>query len=77
MHLSKVAAPDSGGNSASGEVWELGYLGNRSIYRIKTVSGQLLTVFSQNERRTLDWAIDWGDQVHIHWSDEATAALES
>ncbi len=77
MHLSKVATSDSGGNSASGEVWELGYLGNRSIYRIKTVSGQLLTVFSQNERRTLDWAIDWGDQVHIHWSDEATAALES
>jgi len=77
VHLSKTADADSGGNSVCGEVWELGYLGNRSIYRIKTASGTQFTVFSQNERRTLDWAIDWGDQVHVHWSADATAVLEA
>ena len=77
MRLSKTPPTDDRENSVSGEVWELGYLGNRSIYRIKTSDGQLLTVFSQNEKRTLDWAIDWGDRVHVHWSPEATAVLES
>jgi putrescine transport system ATP-binding protein len=77
MRLSKTPPADDLENSVSGEVWELGYLGNRSIYRIKTSDGQLLTVFSQNEKRTLDWAIDWGDRVHVHWSPEATAVLES
>ena len=77
MRLSKTTPADDQDNCVSGEVWELGYLGNRSIYRIKTPDGQLLTVFSQNEKRTLDWAIDWGDRVQVHWSPEATAVLES
>jgi putrescine transport system ATP-binding protein len=75
MSLSKEAA-ESGRNSVRGEVWELGYLGNRSIYKIKTPDGTQLTVFSQNDRRTLDWAIDWGDQVTVQWSPEATVLLD-
>ncbi len=39
-------------NQLRGTVWELGYLGNRSTYRIKTTSGKVITAFSQNERRT-------------------------
>ena len=74
MSLSKEQA-SSGHNTVRGEVWELGYLGNRSIYKIKTACGTELTVFSQNDRRTLDWAIDWGDQVTVEWSPEATVLL--
>ena len=36
-------------NQLKGMVWELGYLGNRSTYQIKTASGKLVTVFAQNE----------------------------
>ncbi len=75
MSLSKEEA-SSGHNTVRGEVWELGYLGNRSIYKIKTACGTELTVFSQNDRRTLDWAIDWGDQVTAQWSPEATVLLD-
>ena len=32
-------------NQIKGTVWELGYLGNRSTYRIKTETGKLVTVF--------------------------------
>ncbi|HEX4619128.1 MAG TPA: ABC transporter ATP-binding protein, partial [Steroidobacteraceae bacterium] len=39
-------------NQLRGTVWELGYLGNRSTYRIKTTSGKVVTAFAQNERRT-------------------------
>jgi putrescine transport system ATP-binding protein len=77
MRLSKTSAHAVDENTVCGEVWELGYLGNRSIYRIKTMDGQQLTVFSQNEKRTLDWSIDWGDQVHVHWSAEVTAVLDT
>jgi len=37
-------------NQLRGTVWELGYLGNHSIYQIKTATGKLVTVFAQNER---------------------------
>ena len=52
-------------------VWELGYLGNRSTYRIKTASGKMVTVFAQNERRTSEAAIDWSDEVYVSWSADA------
>ena len=64
-------------NQLRGTVWELGYLGNRSTYRIKTASGKLVTVFAQNERRTSEVAIDWSDEVFVSWSADAAVVLQS
>jgi putrescine transport system ATP-binding protein len=64
-------------NQLRGTVWELGYLGNRSTYRIRTVSGKLVTVFAQNERRTSQAAIDWSDEVFVSWDADAAVLLQS
>ena len=64
-------------NQLRGTVWELGYLGNRSTYRIKTASGKLVTVFAQNERRTSEAAIDWSDEVFVSWSADAAVVLQT
>jgi putrescine transport system ATP-binding protein len=77
IRLSKQ--PSTGGrvNQLRGTVYELGYLGNRSTYQIKTTSGKLVTVFSQNERRTSEWSIDWSDEVYVSWSADAAVLLQS
>jgi putrescine transport system ATP-binding protein len=77
IRLSKEPIAGSRSNQIKGVVWELGYLGNRSTYRIKTSSGKLITAFSQNERRTAEPAIDWSDEVFMSWSAEAAVLLES
>ncbi len=64
-------------NQLRGTVWELGYLGNRSTYRIRTATGKLVTVFAQNERRTSEAAIDWSDEVFVSWSADAAVLLHS
>jgi putrescine transport system ATP-binding protein len=64
-------------NQLRGVVWELGYLGNRSTYRIKTASGKLVTVFAQNERRTSEALIDWSDEVFVSWSADAAVLLQA
>jgi putrescine transport system ATP-binding protein len=64
-------------NQLRGTVWELGYLGNRSTYQIKTTSGKLVTVFAQNERRSSEAAIDWSDEVFVSWSADAAVVLQS
>jgi putrescine transport system ATP-binding protein len=64
-------------NQLRGTVWELGYLGNRSTYQIKTTSGKLVTVFAQNERRTSEAAIDWSDEVFVSWSADAAVVLHT
>jgi len=75
IRLGKQPASGARVNQLRGMVWELGYLGNRSTYRIKTASGKLVTAFSQNERRTSEWAIDWSDEVFVSWDADAAVLL--
>jgi len=77
IRLSKQPAPDAAVNQLKGMVWELGYLGNRSTYQIKTSSGKLVTVFAQNERRSSEMTIDWSDEVYVSWPADAAVLLQS
>jgi len=77
IRLGKQPADGPRVNQLRGTVWELGYLGNRSTYRIKTTSGKLITAFAQNERRTSEMAIDWSDEVFVSWAADAAVLLQS
>ena len=77
VRLGKEPTSAARTNQLRGTVWELGYLGNRSTYRIRTSSGKLVTVFAQNERRTSQAAIDWSDEVFVSWSADAAVLLQS
>ena len=76
IKLSKQASTAANVNQLKGSVWELGYLGNRSTYRVKTECGKLVTVFAQNERRTSQWAIDWSDDVYLTWTPDCGVLLQ-
>ena len=75
IRLSKQPVLGDRVNQIKGMVWELGYLGNRSTYRIKTSTGKLVTVFAQNERRTSEWSIDWSDEVYLSWTANCAVLL--
>ncbi len=77
IRLSKVPPPGERVNQLQGVVWELGYLGNRSTYRIKMASGKVLTVLAQNDQRTSQWSIDWSDEVYLSWNANAAIVLQS
>jgi putrescine transport system ATP-binding protein len=77
VRLTKEAVDGARINRLRGTVWELGYLGNRSTYRVRTANGKLITVFAQNERRTSEAAIDWSDEVFVTWSADAAVLLDS
>jgi putrescine transport system ATP-binding protein len=75
IRLSKAPLPGAAANQIKGMVWELGYLGNRSTYRIKTETGKMITVFAQNDRRTSEWTIDWSDEVYLSWTANCAVVL--
>jgi putrescine transport system ATP-binding protein len=75
IRLSKEPLPGASANQVRGMVWELGYLGNRSTYRIKTETGKMITVFAQNDRRTSEWTIDWSDEVFLSWTANCAVVL--
>ena len=76
IRLSKEPLAGARYNQVKGTVWELGYLGNRSTYRIKTETGKLVTVFAQNDRRTSEWSIDWSDEVYLSWTANCAVVLQ-
>jgi putrescine transport system ATP-binding protein len=58
-----------------GIVDDLGYLGNRSLYRIKLASGKIIQVSSQNRRRSITRFLEWEDKVWISWTPNSAVVL--
>lgn len=59
----------------AGVVDDLGYLGNRSLYRIRLKSGKIVQVSSQNRRRSVTRFLEWEDKVWISWRPQSAAIL--
>ncbi len=77
IRLSKEPPAGDRINRLKGVVAELGYLGSRSTYRIRTPGGKVLTVLGKNEQRTSEWSIDWSDEVYVSWHANAAIVLQS
>ena len=58
-----------------GVVDDLGYLGNRSLYRIRVNSGRIIQVSSQNRRRSVTRFLEWEDKVWISWRPRSAVVL--
>ena len=68
--------PDSADDVCiEGVVDDLGYLGNRSLYRIKLAGGRVLQVSSQNRRRSVTRFLEWDDKVWLSWSPRSALVL--
>jgi len=64
-----------GQTSLKGVVWDIGYYGNLSIYRVKTEDGTIVQVSSQNFKRLAEREIDWDDEVYVSWDTSSSIVL--
>ncbi len=67
--------PDNDDVCIEGVVDDLGYLGNRSLYRIKLASGKIVQVSSQNRRRSVTRFLEWEDKVWLSWRPRSAVVL--
>jgi len=75
IFIGKEKPADSDGVCLEGTVDDLGYLGNRSLYRIKLASGKIVQVSSQNRRRSITRFLEWDDKVWISWKPDSAVVL--
>jgi putrescine transport system ATP-binding protein len=66
--------PDAA-NALTGEVWDIGYLGDWTVYRIKLATGEVLRVSCANVSRFVENPIDWDEQVHVTFAPGAAVIL--
>jgi putrescine transport system ATP-binding protein len=80
IHPEKIAmTPEpvaaAGINQIPGVVWDLAYLGHRTVYQVKTEQGQLVTVFVENARRSTTLAIKWNTPCYVSWAADSAVIL--
>jgi putrescine transport system ATP-binding protein len=68
---------DTACNATTGQVLDLGYFGDRSLYRVRLASGRIVLVSHQNVRRARDdeRQVDWDDRVWLSWAPRAALVL--
>ena len=77
INLSKSPPEDTARNNAAGTVYEIGYLGNVSIYRIALDGGKMVSVTSPNQIRPRDrrHLAEWDERVHLSWAPSSPILL--
>jgi putrescine transport system ATP-binding protein len=75
IFISKAETEDTFDVRLQGVVWDLGYFGNISLYRIKLPTGQVVQVSAQNRRRSAERFLEWDDEVVISWRAESAVVL--
>lgn len=74
MMVHRESPPDAL-NVLAGEVWDIGYLGDWTIYKVKLGSGQILRVSQANASRFVERPIGWQDWLFLSFAPDAAAVL--
>ncbi len=75
MTIQRDRFPAGTPNVLSGEVWDIGYLGDWTVYRVKLDSGLILRVSRANQSRFVEAPIDWDERVSVTFAPDAAVIL--
>ena len=75
--VAKEPPADVSANCVQGEVWDIGYLGDVSIYHVRTDGGAVLRATEANRRRLVERPITWEERVWLSWAPDAGVVLKA
>jgi putrescine transport system ATP-binding protein len=75
MVIQRDPFPAGTANVLVGEVWDIGYLGDWTVYRVRLDSGAIMRVSRANASRFVEAPIDWDERVHIAFAPDAAVIL--
>ena len=61
--------------SVEGTVYDIGYLGDTSVYHVKLPSGTTIRTLTANTTRLVERPIGWDDKVWLSWSRDSGVLL--
>ena len=62
-------------NSVEGAVWDIGYLGDVSIYHVRLPTGAVVKATTTNATRLVERPITWDDKVWLSWARDGGMVL--
>ncbi|KQO78914.1 ABC transporter ATP-binding protein [Rhizobium sp. Leaf262] len=75
VRISLDQPEDKSVNVAHGEVWDIGYLGDFSVFIVKLDDGRIMRAAQANVSRLVDRPITFGDMVWLNWKADSGLVL--
>ena len=63
-------------NQIRGTIWDIGYLGDMTIYHVRLNDGAMVRSAQLNSKRAMDHPLSWHDDVLLSWQPDAGILLE-
>ena len=64
-------------NAAEGEIWDIAYLGDMTVYHVKLSDGRVIKTSSVNSARVIKDPLTWHDRAWISFASDAGVVLTS
>jgi putrescine transport system ATP-binding protein len=75
LRIAAAASAADDPNAVRGRVWDIGYLGDKSVYKIRLADGMEMKASVANVTRIVERPISWDDEVLLSWSPSAAVLL--
>lgn len=75
LAIARERPSDPALNVLEGEVWDIGYVGNLSIYHVRLPGGTTVKATQTNRARLVERDITWEDRVFVSWKPDAGVVL--
>src|SRR5690606_36019575 len=75
MRIGRAAPADAAVNAVEGEVADIAYFGDMTLYNVKLASGKSVRASRLNAERTVEDAISWQDRVWLSFAPDAGVVL--
>ncbi|OWO93860.1 polyamine ABC transporter ATP-binding protein [Rhizobium esperanzae] len=76
IRVSRAAPANTPVNAAKGEIWDIGYLGDMTIFHIKLASGQFVRASSLNAQRSVEDPFTYDQDVWVSFDQDAGVLLK-
>jgi putrescine transport system ATP-binding protein len=64
------------GNAASGEIWDIAYLGDMTVFHVKLKSGKVIKASSLNAVRSVEDPLGYDQEVWVTFAENAGVVLK-
>jgi putrescine transport system ATP-binding protein len=76
LRVTRNAPADATVNAAEGEIWDIAYLGDMTVFHIKLSGGQVVKASSLNAVRSVEDPFGYDQQVWVSFDDNAGVLLK-
>ncbi len=76
LRLSRTAPANPAVNAAPGVVWDIGYLGDMTVFHVRLANGKVVKTSSLNAARSVEDPLAYDEEVWISFDEDAGVLLK-